>query len=285
VPRYVRDEYELPDDDELPDVGKIYRRRRSRLPGLLFALFALVVMGGAAAASYVYVNQRQESDAFCISCHTPQHSAYLKRAEAALGGALAADLSSFHYQQIRGSGGDIHCIDCHRGDNSPQDRIATMLLSARMAARWVVGSDNRALEKTVITTTVIGGITLTVPQTTLALHEGRLTNMSCIACHTQQMLVAGQANHMHNTLPAVYEVWKAGARLVPPKGATDPQAIVAQGLVRLDTTVECSSCHQTHRSIETANYLDMQAVVKPACERCHRQTGQGPADVVISTGQ
>ena len=286
MPRYVRDEYELPDDDDdLPDVGKIYRRRPRRAPAILFVLFAALVMGAAGIASYFYVNQRQESDNFCLSCHTPQHEAYLKRAEAAVGGALAADLSSFHYQQIRGNGGDIHCIDCHRGADDTTHRIQTFVLSARMTARWVAGSDDRTLEKTAITTTVISGITQTAPQTTLALREPHLTNASCIGCHTAQLLVAGMANHKHNTLPVVYDAWKAGARLTAPKGATDPQAIVAQGLVRFDTTVQCSSCHQTHRSLETANYLDMQAVVKPACEQCHRQTGQGPRDVTVTEGQ
>jgi len=284
VPRYVNDEYELPDDDELPYEGKLYHRRRRRGPGLglAFVLFAALVMGAAAIASFFYVNDRQERDTFCLGCHTPQHQAYLNRAEAAVSGALAPDLSSFHYQQILGTGGSLHCIDCHRGSDSTQHRIETFVLSARLAARWVAGSDDRTLEKTAITTTVISGITQTVAQTTLALHEPRLTNASCIGCHTDQLLIAGTANHMHNTLPAVYEAWKAGAKLIPPKGATNPQAIVAQGLVRYDTTLQCHTCHQAHRTTDAANYLDMQNVVKPACEQCHRQTGKGPSVVTIS---
>ena len=293
MPRYVKDEYELPDDDdELPYEGKIYRRRHRRAPWGLFVLFAVLVMGAAGIASFLYVSDQQESDSFCVSCHTPQHTAYLDRAEAAMGGALAPDLSSFHYQQIRGSSvsGEIHCIDCHRGDDTStpsagqaftRNRVDTFVFSVRMAARWVLGDDDRSLEKTAITTTVTNGVTQTVAQTTLALHEPRLTNASCIGCHTGQLLVAGLANHTHNTLPSVYDAWKNGASLIPPKDAPNPQAVVAQGLVRYNTTVQCSSCHQTHRTLDTANYLDRQNVVKPACEQCHRQSGRGPLEVVI----
>lgn len=285
MPRYVQDDYELPDDDELPYEGKIYRRRRRRAPVGLFIVFALLVMGAAAVASFFYVTDRQQDDAFCVTCHTPQHESYVQRGQASVAGALAPDLASFHYQQIVGNGGTLHCIDCHRGDNSTRHRIDTFVFSARMAARWVAAADDPRLEKTAITTTVVGGITQTVAQTSLALREPVLTNASCIGCHTDQLLVAGQANHVHNTLPAVYEAWKNGARLIPPKDATDPQAIVAQGLVRYNTTLQCHSCHQAHRTTDSIHYLDLQAVVKPACEQCHRQSGQGPSQVEIQEEQ
>lgn len=281
MPRYVTDDYELPDDDdELPYEGKLYRRRRRSpvLPAFI-GLFTVLLIAGV--ASIFYFSEQQTQDAFCISCHTPQHKAYLQRAEAAVGGALADDLSSFHYQQIRGQGGDIRCIDCHQGDGSTNDRVQTMLLSAQLTSRWLSGDDDRRLEKTAITSTVVNGVTQTVPQTTLALHAPRLTNASCIGCHTEQLLVAGPENHHHTALPAVYEAWKNGARLIAPEGATDPQAIVAQGLVRYETTLQCANCHQSHRTTEAANYLDRQEVVKPACEQCHRQAGAGPLEVIV----
>jgi nitrate/TMAO reductase-like tetraheme cytochrome c subunit len=284
-PRYLTDDYELPDDDDdLPYEGKLYRRKR-RSPALpaFIALFTVLLIAGV--ASFFHFSEQQKQDAFCISCHTPQHRAYLNRAEAAVGGALADDLSSFHYQQIRGQGGEIRCIDCHRGDGSTNDRLETMLLSARLAAAWLAASDDRTIEKTAITSTVISGITQTVLQTTLALHAPRLTNASCIGCHTGQLLVAGPENHHHNTLPAVYDAWKAGARLTAPKNVTETQTIATQGLVRYETTVQCTSCHQTHRTTEAANYLDRQGVVKPACEQCHRQTGAGPLEVTIPEEQ
>ena len=90
---------------------------------------------------------------------------------------------------------------------------------------------------------------------------------------------------MHNTLPAVYDAWKAGARLIPPADATDPQAVVADGLLRYNTTVQCHNCHQAHRSTDSPSYLDLQNVVKPACEQCHAQSGAGPLNVTINEGQ
>lgn len=286
MPRYVNDEYELPDDydDDFSLEGWLYRRRRrSPLPFLLVLLAIFFIAAGI--GSFFFVSKQQQQDSFCLDCHTPQHAAYVQRAEASVGGALAVDLASFHYQQIRGQNGELRCIDCHRGDDSLRQRIETFGLSGRMLLRWLAGVDDTRLEKTAITTTVVSGITRTVPQTSLALHEPALTNASCIGCHQRTLLVAGQQNHLHNTLPAVYEAWKSGARLIPPADAADPQAVVAKGLLRYSTTVQCSSCHQAHRSTEAPNYLDMQNVVKPACEQCHAQAGAGPLNVTISEGQ
>lgn len=284
MPRYLSDEFELPDDDDLPYEGKLYRRPR-RSPIGLFIVFAALVMVAGGVASFFYVGEQQRQDATCLACHTPPHQAYLDRAQASVGGALAPDLSSFHYQQIRGGGGDIRCIDCHRGNDSLPDRAATMLLSLRMTARWLAGANDVRIEKTAITTTVINGVTQTVPQTTLALREPALTNASCIACHQEQLLIAGLANHMHNMLPAVYDAWKNGARLIAPKDAPDPQAVIAQGLMRFETTVQCTACHQAHRTMDTNGFLDLQNVVKPACEQCHRETGSGPTQVTIQEKQ
>jgi mono/diheme cytochrome c family protein len=286
VPRYVTDEYELPDDyeDDFAYEGRLYRRRRrSPLPFLavLGALFFII----AGVGSFVFVNNQQAQDSFCLECHTPQHDAYVQRAESSVGGALAPDLASYHYQQIRGLNSEIHCIDCHRGDDSLRHRVDTYALSARMTVRWLAGSDDQRIEKTAITSTLVSGITQTVAQTSLALHDPVLTNASCIGCHQQEMLVAGDANHMHNTLPAVYEAWKNGARLIPPADATDPQAVVAEGLLLYNTTLQCHNCHQAHRSTESPNYLDLQNVVKPACEQCHAQAGAGPLDVTVTEGQ
>lgn len=284
MPRYVSDEYELPDDDELPIEGKLYHRRRRFPAWAFFALFGVIAVV-AGVASFFYFSDRQEQDSFCLGCHTPQHADYVRRAETSVAGALAPDLSSFHYQQIRGQSGDIRCIDCHRGDNSFEHRVQTMLLSARMAGRWLAGTDNRRLEKTTLTTGVRNGITVTLPQTSFALSEPRLSNAGCIGCHENALLVAGTDNHMHNMLPAVYDTWKRGARLIAPKDATDPQVVMAQGLTRFDTQVQCSNCHQAHRTTEAEGYLDRQVVVKAACEQCHRETGRGPAEVEVPAPQ
>lgn len=284
MPRYrITDEYELPDDDDddWSYEGKIYRRPRPSPTGLFVALAVLIAIGAGAAGVFT-VSERQERDSFCLSCHTPQHRAYVDRAQASVAGALAPDLSSYHYQQVYGQGGELRCIDCHRGDGSARHRVDTLILSAEMAALWLAGQDDQRLEKTAITTTVVNGITQTVPQTTLGLRAPHLSNAGCIGCHEEQLLVAEMDNHMHNMLPAVYDAWKRGAPLIAPGDAPDPQAVIALGLARYETTLQCSNCHQAHRTLETARFLDLQGVVKPACEQCHRETGQGPTEVTIS---
>ncbi|MDW8350277.1 MAG: hypothetical protein RML99_00070 [Anaerolineae bacterium] len=285
MPRYrITDEYELPGDDDDDDwsyEGKIYRRPRRSPTGPLVAMVALIAIGAGIAGLFT-VSERQERDSFCLSCHTAQHRAYVDRAQASIAGALAPDLSSYHYQQVHGQGGELRCIDCHRGDGGVRHRVDTLILSAELATLWLAGQDDQRLEKTSITTTVINGVTRTVPQTTFGLRAPHLSNAGCIACHREQLLVAGMDNHMHNMLPDVYEAWKAGAPLIAPRDAPDAQAIIALGLARYETTLQCSNCHQAHRSLDTALFLDLQGVVKPACEKCHRETGRGPAEVTIS---
>lgn len=283
MPRYrITDPYELPDDDTDEETyeGAIYRRRRRPPTGAFAALGVLIAVGVGAASAFT-VTERQERDAFCLSCHTAQHRAYAERAQSAIAGALAPDLSSYHYQSIHGKGGELRCIDCHRGDGGVRHRAETLILSAEMAALWLAGQDDQRLEKTAITTTVLNGITQTVAQTMLGLRRPHLTNAGCVSCHEAQLLVAGAANHMHNALPAAYEAWKRGAPLTAPKDEPDPQAVIAMGLVRYETTVQCANCHQAHRALDTARFLDLQGVVKPACEQCHRETGRGPAEVTV----
>ncbi|PJF48509.1 MAG: hypothetical protein D6709_12400 [Chloroflexi bacterium] len=287
MPRYrIADSYELPDDDldEETYEGAFHRRRRRSPTGALLALGVLIAVGIGAASAFTVI-ERQERDAFCLACHTAQHRAYVERAQSAIAGALAPDLSSYHYQSIHGAGGELRCIDCHRGNGGTRHRVETLILSAELTALWLAGRDDQRLEKTAITTTVTNGITRTVAQTTLGLRRPHLTNEGCVTCHQAQLLIAGAANHMHNTLPAAYEVWKRGAPLTAPKDEPDPQAIIAMGLVRYETTVQCANCHQAHRSSDAARFLDLQGVVKPACEQCHRETGQGPAEVEVTIAE
>ncbi len=281
--RYIRDFSELSEDDEdeYLSTGWLARRRRRSSSSLLLGavMLALVVAAMLVAASVVLA--QQEDDAFCVSCHTPQHRTYLDRAEAASAGALADDLSSYHYQHLRGTGGSIRCIDCHRGDDTPRAHLETLILSAEMAARWLVAADDPRVSKTTIITTVSQGLTLTVPQTTLALRRPHLTNDSCLSCHRETLLLVGMDNHMHNMLPPAFMLWRNGARLIVPPDAADPQAVLARGLSLYATTVGCHNCHQTHARIEEARYLNAE-VVKHACEQCHREAGAGPIPVVIS---
>lgn len=277
MPRYIRDPYEFPGDEDLPPYEGRVRRRAPVVWPVYVLVFA--VLGGAAVWGIGEVQAWQEQDQGCVSCHTPQHEAYLDRARAAVAGAIAADLASHHYQHLHGTGASLRCIDCHRGDHGARARAETLWLSARMAARWLAGTDDRAVEKTALTLTVRNGVTQTVPPTTLALSEPHLSNDGCAQCHQETLLTAGMKNHVHNMLPAAYRLWANGARLIPPRDDPDPQAAIARGLALYPTTLYCSNCHQTHRSIDTPLYLDWPSVVKPACEQCHREVGAGPAEV------
>jgi hypothetical protein len=269
MPRVIEDDYELPEFDDLPLEEKL--RRRRGVPFGVFVAFTVLILIGAGIYSYFYFVERQTQDAFCATCHTTQHETYLKRAESSVAGSLAPDLSSFHYQQIRGQGGNIRCIDCHRGDDGARHRIETMGLSARMSLIWLVNGGDKTLEKTSRVVTSTDGITRMLG--TDALVAPSLSNDGCVTCHETQLLVAGQQNHFHNTLPIVYERWKNGARLSAPNEEPNAQALLARGLVRIETSVTCSNCHQVHRSTEEENYLNVR-MKDLACEHCHRESGR-----------
>jgi hypothetical protein len=261
------------DDEHVDGYGLGPRKRRRNWGGALLGLLGvLVALLAAAIAATSTVLARQEDDAFCVGCHTAPHITYRSRAEAALGGAYALDLSSYHYQQIRGTGGTIRCIDCHRGDSSTGDRAATLRLSADMALVWLAGAMDERIEKTTITATVAitrDGARVTLPPPML--RQPALSNDGCAGCHKQTLLTAGIDNHTHNMLPAAYKLWTAGNRLLAPAGAKDPQALLARGLTPYATAIQCASCHTGHRALETEVYLD-RAQVAQRCEQCHMET-------------
>ncbi|NJM42536.1 MAG: hypothetical protein HC853_18250 [Anaerolineae bacterium] len=163
----IEDDFELDDwydDDRDGDQwlgsGNFLRKPKRKAPiGLILAV-GVLLMGIAAFGSFVYLPQRQEQDSFCVGCHTStttpnSHTAYLNRAEVASAtGELPLDLASFHYQRIRATGGDLRCIDCHRGDNGFVHRAETTGLSAWMTALWLADREDPRLEKTAISATV-----------------------------------------------------------------------------------------------------------------------------------
>jgi hypothetical protein len=105
-----------------------------------------------------------------------------------------------------------------------------------------------------------------------ALQAPQLTSDGCVNCHQPTLLTAGIDNHMHNTLPAAYALWKNGAQLIPPNGIADAQAIVARGLVRYETALQCADCHQTHRETEERRFLN-EAMTQRQCLQCHSDAG------------
>lgn len=59
MPRYITDQYELPDDDDLFEEGFSYRRQRPMLVRILPLLFAmLLVIGGERPARWPSLNAR-----------------------------------------------------------------------------------------------------------------------------------------------------------------------------------------------------------------------------------
>ena len=91
------------------------------------------------------------------------------------------------------------------------------------------------------------------------------------------LLQAGLPNHTHNMLPQAYALWKAGARLSAPRDlpAAETQALLTRGLTAYESTLQCSDCHQTHRVVEAAKYLD-PAFYERACVQCHTEVKKGP---------
>lgn len=319
MPRHkIQDIFELDDDDlEMPGSGDFLRRSQPRFPVRLFVLLVLLIMGSAGFVSALYFDRQMANDDFCISCHSPQHKAYLERGEGAVNGTLATDLASFHYQQIRGIGGSIHCIDCHRGDDSLGAHAETILISARHTVRWLAQRDDNSVEKGAISATLQisqadGTQISTVQWPNLAVEPGfevaaalwtrtitysnrvtatvglprllspRLSNDGCISCHQATLLLAGPENHHHNSLPAAYTLWKAGAQLIAPKGTADPQLIRSGGLTFYQTNLQCAGCHQAHRAVDNGVFIDQPNVVAKGCIQCHREVGQGPLDVRLS---
>ena len=303
--RIIRDEFELPDDDDDGYAGYRVRRPRRSYTGWLFLVtMVIVVVAG------VYLTDRitseQGNDRFCLECHTVPEQTYYERADLATSGALAVDLSSFHYQTLRGQNSIIHCIDCHRGTGSLQHQVDVLTVGTRHALTWMIGLNDTRIEK--------GHVS--APQ---------LANDSCLACHVKTLMVAGQSNHWHNMLVATYELWRAGAPIIPPPGSVDKQAVIASGLSQYYSSLTCADCHQAHASLnenssdksalsdvpsqaysqlgsvmaaqamgesttirpsyathlETDQYLDKQIHTPEKCTQCHREVGKGPDVVTI----
>jgi hypothetical protein len=180
----------------------------------------------------------EEHDSFCVACHTPPEETYYNRAQSALSDASAVDLSSVHYTE---TGGAFRCIDCHRGASTLADRAATLILGARDTFIFLAGNADPALEKR---------------------HSAapQLISTACLYCHAEVAGVPGFNNHYHNKLAAVSE--------------KPPDAVEI-----IESTVACSDCHYAHVSNEIARgqfFLDLEGVVYPACEQCHRELGSGP---------
>jgi nitrate/TMAO reductase-like tetraheme cytochrome c subunit len=240
----------------IPPVSDGGRRRwGERARRLLFGLAGVSVLIACGLA--LTVSRLEESDSFCVACHTAPEVAYFNRAQAALTGADARDLASAHYGLVRTG---VRCIDCHRGDNGAAHRATTLALGARDAAIFVSGRADPVLEK--------ARASILAPD---------LLDAACARCHATTLLLAGFDNHFHNKLPAASAAWRAGGELSNPPG--DSQ-VEARALKPSTTSVSCVDCHPGHVTAEFGGqtmYLDLRGVVFPACGQCHVEVGHGPS--------
>lgn len=232
--------------------GWIKRHRRLLLT--LASVAALLALG-----ALLGVSRLEESDEFCIACHTAPEVEYFNRSRTALAGEVGQDLASAHYSLIQNG---AKCIDCHRGDGGLVHRGTTIALSARDALIFLSGRADPRLEK--------AKTQIEVPSLLIA---------ACVDCHRDTLLVVGYENHFHNKLPEAYAAWKAGGTLTAPP---DPPEVDTQALKLYETMVSCLDCHPAHVTVEGAeltHYLDLENTVYPVCEDCHREVGQGPQEL------
>jgi hypothetical protein len=206
----------------------------------------------------------EENDNFCTSCHLAPEETYVARSLAAQEeGVVLEDLASGHYHAASLAGeAAFRCIDCHRGDDSFNDRASTLFTGARDALTFLTGGADETIEKA---------------------HVGDpdLLERACLKCHVPTLMERGFNNHYHNQLPQAKAALEAGAEM------SDPEIGLAEGDVftemgGLETTVTCSSCHLAHPSLpdgEQTLFMDLEAVMFPACVQCHEEVGHGPVDL------
>lgn len=219
----------------------------------LTGLGLLAALGGLAG-----VSRLEETDSFCVACHTAPEEEYHRRAVVALGEGSGHDLASAHYALAEIS---FRCIDCHRGDGGLAHRAQTLALGARDSLIFLTGRADPTLEKG-------------------ASAAPALTTAACAQCHAAAMLVVGFENHFHNKLPEAYAAWQAGGTLTAPPDF--PEADTTR-LEPYTTTVLCEDCHRAHVSVEggaLVRYLDLHRAVYPACVQCHQEVEQGPLELV-----
>lgn len=220
----------------------------------LLGLGILLAMGAVAG-----ISRLEESDAFCISCHTAPEVEYFNRSRMVLAGEIGQDLASAHYGLIEAG---ARCIDCHRGNGGVVQRGMTLALGARDALIFITGQADPKLEK--------AETQIEVPA---------LLTAACVECHTDTLLLVGYENHFHNKLPAAYAAWKAGGTLTAPP---DQPPVDTLELSLYKTSVLCVDCHRAHVAVEgaeLAGYLDLENTVYPACIDCHREVGHGPLEL------
>jgi len=221
---------------------------RRSWPLIVMGVMVLAGLSFGAYTSFVL----EESDVFCISCHTAPEQVYFDRARQAEAGSPPVDLASLH---MKADDLLINCIACHRGTADVGDRIQSVALGARDTLIHLAGRADPGIEKR-----------------RAGLPD--LIDRSCVACHVEAIVVASFENHFHVKLPATWAALERGAQPVgSPEALVDNQAKPEP----LATTVTCLSCHIVHASgFELTGYLDESGAVFPACNQCHVEVNRGP---------
>jgi len=237
---------------------------------LLAILIAGIVLFGASILS---ASKLEEYDEFCTNCHRAPEVTYVDRTHEAMANPTAIDLASFHYTDNN----QFRCVDCHRGDQSLEQRGQILWLAAKDTAVHFLSTPDQTIEK--------GNIPAPNP------HEGSwqgperysrtpaILNDGCLNCHQDALTLVGFENHFHNKLPQAQLAYAQTERLNFPDGwpgeAGSPALLVPE-----ETVLTCLDCHRAHvPGLEFEYFLDETAVVLPACVQCHLEADAGPKNL------
>ena len=227
--------------------------------------------------SLITASELEERDAFCTSCHRPPEATYFERAHEAIANSNAVtDLSSFHYADDN----QFRCVDCHRGDQSLEQRAQILWLAARDTAVHFFSTSDQTIEK--------GNVPAPNPHAESWQGAERysrtpdILNDGCLHCHQDALTLVGFENHFHNKLPQAQLAYEQTERLNFPEGwpgqAGSPALLVAE-----ETALTCLDCHRAHvPGLEFDYFLDEAAIVLPACVQCHLEADAGPVDLAKS---
>ena len=251
----------------MPELGESEQKKRwwrlpARILGLSRGTFLLVAgtilillsVGGGVGASKL-----EENDKFCTNCHVASERTYYNRSRISLDkrDLDIPDLASFHYVAALNSVSydKFRCVDCHRGRQTIIDRGTALVLGAYDGLIYATGGGSATeIEKGEV-------------------HQPGIINSSCVECHTDTLLILGFDNHFHNHLPDAETAHDRTGDLFVPEGLSfeDEQVLLDEGLVTVDTSTNCLTCHLAHVSIvggERVQFLD-DATKLEGCTACH----------------
>ena len=225
----------------------------------------------------VTASRLEEHDTFCTACHREPEVTYFDRAHAAPASTDVADvtdLASYHYWQNP----DFQCIDCHRGDDSVEQRLRVLALAAGDTATFALGNPDNTVERAAQGGGQADDGDWRGPERYSRTPD--VLNAGCLKCHEETVTLVGFENHFHNKMPAFTPTYAATGQLNYPPDWSGPRD-GTELPHPVDTVVTCLDCHQAHvAGFATQFFLNVNSVVFPACVQCHAEAGQGPLDLL-----